>query len=63
MFNSGRKTRSKRFTGVRNEFIELFVIRCNEGRKVKYQTKNKIKKITGESNTITPMMSFVLSSG
>jgi hypothetical protein len=63
MFSSGRKTRSKRFTDVRNEFIELFVIRCNEGRKVKYKTNKKIKKITGESNTITPMMSFVLSSG
>ena len=35
MFSSGRKTRSKRFTDVRNEFMELFVICFNEGRKVK----------------------------
>jgi hypothetical protein len=51
MFSSERKTRSERFTDVRNDFMELFVICFNEGRKVK-KIRTFFKKIknTGESN-------------
>ena len=45
MLSSGRKTRSKRFTGVRNEFIELFVICFNNGRKVKKKLQEKVTKL------------------
>ena len=44
MFSSERKTRSERFTDVRNDFMELFVICFNEGRKVK-KIRNFLKKI------------------
>ena len=44
MFSSGRKTRSKRFTDVRNEFMELFVICFNEGREEKNNNEKKRKK-------------------
>jgi hypothetical protein len=62
MFSLERKTRSKRFTDVRNDFMELFVICFNEGRKVK-KIRIFFKKIKKIRERVTPMMSFVLSSG